>query len=813
MTDAHSMSPEELLAETRWLRTLAATLAGPADADDLAQETWLGALAQPAARIRSLKPWLRTVLQHCIQQVRGGDAARHRREVAASRPEALPATADLAARASLQRTIVDAVLALDEPGRSTVLLRFFDDRAPAEIARLQGVSIEAVRSRLRRALATLRARLDQEVGGRDQWLVIAATGLARMAGRSGEVATTTVSSPRLWEILTMTFKTKALVAGAIVVLIAAGIGWCWTERETPVAERSANPAAAERPAASLPRAPLVEDAVAPATVAETQPASPVPVARPGVVVHLHVADDHGRDVAGATVLASSGTSASATTNARGEATLEAAGPCLAAIEVSAPGFTTATIESAALTDGARFEVAVMALGTLRIHVEDQSGRAVGGAEIELNSDWAPGPFDPPGGMRASQATDQAGDATLRDVPAIRWHAHVRARGFVDALTDLGPADATIVMIPGRDLLIHCEHATTGAPVAGVRAVVTPDDRHTIRTAAVVSDETGTIAIGRPEGATTSVMVYSEWLTEEDITVPPDKSSLTVRLSDPAPVACRLTREDQTPVQTAVLEYATPHRLIPVAAQNGSFFVEGQGRGTASEFRFLVEGGATPWRRVAPWRAEISLMVRPSIRIKGCVVDSLGQPVSGALVRIDGRPTPAVRPQPNSHVPVEVTTSTDEQGCFAALAGGDPYYLVEVATALGPCARHIVAASQVTGGPPAPFRVSLTITPAARNGVCDIGSIVVPTRAGGLRVTVTKDVPGGAEVLVTPLGALADRLSERRALLRADRHVEVGGLLEGDYGVTVGPHGSITFGIFERRVHVVADRVTEVTVTN
>src|SRR5436853_6923913 len=134
MNDALPIPPERLLEETKWLQSLARCLAGPVDADDLAQTTWLRVLEQQPDRIRGLRPWLTTVLRHAFQRDRGERNARARRESAAAPPEAIPSTADLAARASLHRAVVDAVLSLDEPGRSTVLLRFFDGRKPEEIA-------------------------------------------------------------------------------------------------------------------------------------------------------------------------------------------------------------------------------------------------------------------------------------------------------------------------------------------------------------------------------------------------------------------------------------------------------------------------------------------------------------------------------------------------------------------------------------------------------------------------------------------------------------------------------------------------------
>src|SRR6185503_5300852 len=70
--------------------------------------------------------------------------------------------ADLVERVLVQRELVSAVLELDEPYRSIVLLRYFEELPPREIAARTGIPLATVQSRLQRALARLRERLDGE---------------------------------------------------------------------------------------------------------------------------------------------------------------------------------------------------------------------------------------------------------------------------------------------------------------------------------------------------------------------------------------------------------------------------------------------------------------------------------------------------------------------------------------------------------------------------------------------------------------------------------------------------------------------------
>ncbi|MCK6445663.1 MAG: sigma-70 family RNA polymerase sigma factor [Planctomycetes bacterium] len=161
---------EELLEHADWLRELARRLVRDPDAaDELAQRTWLAVLQRPSVELESARRWLAAVMRNFVREdVRAGER-RMRREESVARQEALPSTLDVLERASLQRRIADAVLELDEPYRTTILLRFFDRLPPREVARLQRVPVDTVRTRTTRALGMLRARLDREFGDRGTW--------------------------------------------------------------------------------------------------------------------------------------------------------------------------------------------------------------------------------------------------------------------------------------------------------------------------------------------------------------------------------------------------------------------------------------------------------------------------------------------------------------------------------------------------------------------------------------------------------------------------------------------------------------------
>jgi len=160
--------PQRLLEHGEFVRALARSLVRDRHrADDVAQETFRIALERPPRHARNLRGWLARVTRRAAALGHRRDVRRRRREVAAARPEAGggAATADAVARLDWEQRLVRAVRELDEPYRTTVVLRYFEQSTPAEIARRTGVPRKTVYTRLQRGLERLRARLDDEAGG------------------------------------------------------------------------------------------------------------------------------------------------------------------------------------------------------------------------------------------------------------------------------------------------------------------------------------------------------------------------------------------------------------------------------------------------------------------------------------------------------------------------------------------------------------------------------------------------------------------------------------------------------------------------
>lgn len=167
-------SAEELLVHAGWLRALALRLVRDGDvADDLVQDTWIATMQRGPERSESERSWLAKVMLNRLRMRARSERRRTAREQATLLLDEadVPPQDVLVARAEMQRKLVELVLHLDEPFRSTVLLHYCEGVSLASIARTQGVPASTVRWRLRTALDRLREGLDTDSGGRKQWAV------------------------------------------------------------------------------------------------------------------------------------------------------------------------------------------------------------------------------------------------------------------------------------------------------------------------------------------------------------------------------------------------------------------------------------------------------------------------------------------------------------------------------------------------------------------------------------------------------------------------------------------------------------------
>ena len=218
------LDPERLLAQTSWLRALARGIVRDAHlAEEVVQDTLVAALEHGPrdASPGRLRAWLGTVARNFARRSHRSRVTRNYHEQQAARTEATPpiAGAELD-QVRLERRLAEAVLALDEPYRSAVLLRYRRGLSHAAIAKRQNTSVAAARKRVSRGLAALRTRLDSgSSSSRQAWgaaLIAFAESPQRLVGTTLSVGGIAVGTKAL-------VSTVAAV-GIVVSLVAVQRG-------------------------------------------------------------------------------------------------------------------------------------------------------------------------------------------------------------------------------------------------------------------------------------------------------------------------------------------------------------------------------------------------------------------------------------------------------------------------------------------------------------------------------------------------------------------------------------------------------------
>ncbi len=249
-----AIETDALLAELDWVRSLARHIARDAhSAEDLAQDTMLVALrddthAWSREEPGALRRWLAAIARNLGRTRARSEQRRARREADAARPPSVPATDALVERASTLREVVDALVGLREPYRTTLLLRFFEDCSQREIAERMQVPMSTVGSRIADGLALLR----RKVGRRDRSF---AGLLASMAAPRRVGVGTALQGALLVSVQVKLLAAVLVVAVAWLVFQVAG-------GDEPVTVDSAAGAGPESASAAVPQnATNVRDAV------------------------------------------------------------------------------------------------------------------------------------------------------------------------------------------------------------------------------------------------------------------------------------------------------------------------------------------------------------------------------------------------------------------------------------------------------------------------------------------------------------------------------------------------------------------------
>lgn len=663
---SRSIDVESLLEHRPFLTNLVrGLLADEHGVEDVVQETWVRALQSPPRFAKSPRAWLGRVARNLALNHRRGAQRRVDRERTASRPP-LSSPEEVAEDLGRQRRVLDAVLALPEPLRSTIHSRYFDDFSPHEIARRTDTSVHTVNDRLRRGRQQLRERLASEIGDGERGWALALLPLASLGAKTDAIvraqilgmapatsAVTVGTLPLLGGLLVTKTSLAAFTIAAVglggALWFAAGLG------DSSGVEATSGDV---RKTASL-RAtdPLSGDAGAPILVGasrreESGARTELPAAEPSRkwTVAGDVWSEQGGAVSGVAIQAGVHAGSERTGELLREATLISDAEGRFEWSLPAPDETvTIVVESESEAHSSGVASAVVARGEpapqnlrfwifpLDCHVEgtvrDNSGNPVSGAEVRRMRRLAP-----------PVLTDDQGHYRLA-IPS-RWESmiHASAEGLAQVhLTVNAPAPGKIAVVDIELPPALCVQGRVldeaGVPIVGAEVRVSDVGKHVAESGPhgcyalehLNSErEKHHLRVSAPGYVilADSVSTVTGGVVEHDIVLP--RGAL---------LEGRVVTESGEPVPAATVILGVSRNywitVTDLTRDDGSFRLEAAPHGLQT---LLVEGEG-----LAPLRQEIEIpegadrvtgieLVMPAGRcVSGRVIDSQGQGISGVHV--------------------------------------------------------------------------------------------------------------------------------------------------------------------------------------
>jgi RNA polymerase sigma factor (sigma-70 family) len=394
---------DQALAEAAWLRRLARGLVrSDAEADDVAQETWLAALRGGWAPAQGAPPrgWLARVARRVRGRRQRSELRRRDHEALAAEPVRIggarvteqrgpadpsdPHTRlgldEVSARLELARVLAEELARLPEPYRSTLYRRYYEGESAEAIAARDALNAGTVRWRLARGRELLRAALVQRDGRAwSSWAVA----LAPLA-TAPPAAMTTIGAITTGAVMTL----KGTCIGAALGVLAAGASWALRPADDTTAPAAVAPdESATRTARAV--APALGGSDAPTSPATREVASIENEAALdplfGIVCHGRIVDEQGVAVAGARLAleSSDGALTNVTSDDAGGWSTFGLAPGPYQLDVHAEGYLTrsGTVDVPAARAW-RHDVVLIAGAAIPVRFEDPSGAvlATSGAE-------------------------------------------------------------------------------------------------------------------------------------------------------------------------------------------------------------------------------------------------------------------------------------------------------------------------------------------------------------------------------------------------------------------------------------------------
>ncbi|MEE8468218.1 MAG: sigma-70 family RNA polymerase sigma factor, partial [Planctomycetota bacterium] len=384
-----SLDPARLADQAGWVRDLARRLVRDAtDAEDLAQDVLLAGLEHPPHALddRHLRGWLAGVALKLTLFRARARGRRAERERTAARSAIAPGTDEVVGRAQEVRRLVDAVLALEEPNKSAVLLAHLEGLSSRAIAKRLGTTPQNARKRVSRGLAQVRAKLVREDrAGSGDWL----SGLLLVAHLPTPMLTTAASPAAVL------MSSKLLAASLVGALALFGL-MTYLGSGSPADSPGLLPGAS---ATSVVGEELLavgstdqgetgrRETSAPGAVPASEQAVPAVVMRRGSVREAHDRSPiAGAELREANADASYSDRVLAVTNSAGEFSIDDDGSLPEGFCVVHPGTFELHVERARIDSGAPLDLVVVGLGGVTVRASKEGGGPAAGEHISYSID-------------------------------------------------------------------------------------------------------------------------------------------------------------------------------------------------------------------------------------------------------------------------------------------------------------------------------------------------------------------------------------------------------------------------------------------
>ena len=236
------MKQEDLEKHADFIHSLARSLVQDEHhAADIAQTALVAALEHPPESDGAIRSWFSRVIRNFTASLYRGEKRRRKYEQDslqieknAAADETTISAEEVAIRKEALRHMTEAVVALEEPYLSIIMLRFYEDLPAREAAEKLGIPHETAKTQIQRGLEKLRSNLDNRYGGhRKMWTMVIAplaglqvaalssTAAASISAATAASGSSLGSSSALSHLLLLSGKVKLALAAAL--LIATGL--------------------------------------------------------------------------------------------------------------------------------------------------------------------------------------------------------------------------------------------------------------------------------------------------------------------------------------------------------------------------------------------------------------------------------------------------------------------------------------------------------------------------------------------------------------------------------------------------------------